>query len=186
MKEHSFNTATITTIGMFTAVLAVLSILQIPMPSGVPITLQTFAVALCGYVLGRKHGTLCILLYLLLGFAGVPVFTGMTGGIGKLVGYTGGFLYGFLFLAFFSGLGSHCKNKVISFGLGIIGLLICHFLGAFHYSIIAQVGFIPAFLLVSVPYLAKDVLSVLGAMLVGAVLRKTLARNGISPQNSED
>ena len=46
MKEHSFNTATITTIGMFTAVLAVLSILQIPMPSGVPITLQTFAVAL--------------------------------------------------------------------------------------------------------------------------------------------
>ena len=47
MKEHSFNTATITTIGMFTAVLAVLSILQIPMPSGVPITLQTFAVALC-------------------------------------------------------------------------------------------------------------------------------------------
>ena len=72
MKEHSFNTATITTIGMFTAVLAVLSILQIPMPSGVPITLQTFAVALCGYVLGRKNGTLCVLLYLLLGFAGVP------------------------------------------------------------------------------------------------------------------
>ena len=55
MKEHSFNTATITTIGMFTAVLAVLSILQIPMPSGVPITLQTLAVAVCGYVLGRKN-----------------------------------------------------------------------------------------------------------------------------------
>ena len=67
MKEHSFDTATITTIGMFTAILAVLSILQIPMPSGVPITLQTFAVALCGYVLGRKNGTLCVLLYLLLG-----------------------------------------------------------------------------------------------------------------------
>ena len=118
MKEHSFSTATITTIGMFTAVLAVLSILQIPMPSGVPITLQTFAVALCGYVLGRKNGTLCVLLYLLLGFAGVPVFTGMTAGIGKLVGYTGGFLYGFLFLAFFCGLGIHLKNKVASFGLG--------------------------------------------------------------------
>ena len=49
MKEHSFDTATITTIGMFTAVLAVLSILQIPMPSGVPITLQTFAVAPVSY-----------------------------------------------------------------------------------------------------------------------------------------
>ena len=156
MKEHSFNTATITTIGMFTAVLAVLSILQIPMPSGVPITLQTFAVALCGYVLGRKNGTLCVLLYLLLGFAGVPVFTGMTAGIGKLVGYTGGFLYGFLFLAFL--------------------------LGAFHYSIIAQITFPAAFLLVSVPYLVKDILSVLGAMLVAVVIRKTLARGGINIQ----
>ena len=178
MKEHSFNTATITTIGMFTAVLAVLSILQIPMPSGVPITLQTFAVALCGYVLGRKNGTLCVLLYLLLGFAGVPVFTGMTAGIGKLVGYTGGFLYGFLFLAFFCGLGLHLKNKVASFGLGVVGLLICHVLGAFHYSIIAPA----AFLLVSVPYLVKDILSILGAMLVAVVIRKTLTRGGINLQ----
>ena len=182
MKEHSFNTATITTIGMFTAVLAVLSILQIPMPSGVPITLQTFAVALCGYVLGRKNGTLCVLLYLLLGFAGVPVFTGMTAGIGKLVGYTGGFLYGFLFLAFFCGLGLHLKNKVASFGLGVVGLLICHVLGAFHYSIIAQITFPAAFLLVSVPYLVKDILSVLGAMLVAVVILKTLARGGINIQ----
>ena len=174
MKEHSFNTATITTIGMFTAVLAVLSILQIPMPSGVPITLQTFAVALCGYVLGRKNGTLCVLLYLLLGFAGVPVFTGMTAGIGKLVGY--------LFLAFFCGLGLHLKNKVASFGLGVVGLLICHVLGAFHYSIIAQITFPAAFLLVSVPYLVKDILSVLGAMLVAVVIRKTLTRSGINLQ----
>ena len=179
MKEHSFNTATITTIGMFTAVLAVLSILQIPMPSGVPITLQTFAVALCGYVLGRKNGTLCVLLYLLLGFAGVPVIPVKTG---KLVGYTGGFLYGFLFLAFFCGLGLHLKNKVASFGLGVVGLLICHVLGAFHYSIIAQITFPAAFLLVSVPYLVKDILSVLGAMLVAVVIRKTLTRSGINLQ----
>ena len=145
MKEHSFNTATITTIGMFTAVLAVLSILQIPMPSGVPITLQTFAVALCGYVLGRKNGTLCVLL-------------------------------------FFCGLGLHLKNKVASFGLGVVGLLICHVLGAFHYSIIAQITFPAAFLLVSVPYLVKDILSILGAMLVAVVIRKTLTRGGINLQ----
>ena len=61
MRKHFFrrkeekmkiSTKTIVTVGMFTAVLAVLSILQIPMPTGVPITLQTFAMALCGYVLG--------------------------------------------------------------------------------------------------------------------------------------
>ena len=80
--------------GMFTAVLAVLSILQIPMPSGVPVTLQTFAVSLCGYVLGARRGTLCVALYLLLGIIGLPVFTGMTAGIGRIFGFTGGFLYG--------------------------------------------------------------------------------------------
>lgn len=179
MENKTLSTQTIAMIGMFTAVLAVLSILQIPMPSGVPITLQTFAVALCGYVLGRRKGTLSILLYLIIGFIGLPVFTGMTGGIGKLFGFTGGFLYGFLFLAFFCGIGSHLQNKVLAVAPGITGLLICHILGAFHYSIIAETGFVPAFLLVSVPYLLKDILSVIGACLAALVLRKSLTHAGI-------
>ena len=171
MKTSS-KTQSIAMIGMFTAVLAVLSILQIPMPSGVPITLQTFAVALCGYCLGKKNGTLCVALYLILGFVGVPVFTGMTAGIGK-------FLYGFLFLAFFCGLGSQLKNHAAGVLFGVVGLLICHVLGAFHYSIIAAIGFGPAFLLVSVPYLVKDVLSVIGALVVALVIKKTLSKSGI-------
>lgn len=180
MKNKTLSTQTIAMIGMFTAVLAVLSILQIPMPSGVPITLQTFAVALCGYVLGSKKGTLSIALYLIIGFIGLPVFTGMTGGIGKLFGFTGGFLYGFLFLAFFCGLGIRLQNKVLAVILGIAGLLICHILGAFHYSLIAETGFVPAFLLVSLPYMVKDVLSVIGAYLVALVLRKSLAHAGMN------
>ena len=162
MKTSS-KTQSIAMIGMFTAVLAVLSILQIPMPSGVPITLQTFAVAL----------------YLILGFVGVPVFTGMTAGIGKLFGYTGGFLYGFLFLAFFCGLGRQLKNHAAGVLVGVVGLLICHVLGAFHYSVIAATGFGPAFLLVSVPYLVKDVLSIIGALVVALVIKKTLSKSGI-------
>ena len=74
------STKTIVTVGMFTAVLSVLSILTIPMPTGVPVTLQTFAMALCGYVLGWKKGTSSTLIYILLGTVGVPVFAGMTGG----------------------------------------------------------------------------------------------------------
>ncbi len=60
------STKTIVTVGMFTAVLAVLSILQIPMPTGVPITLQTFAMALCGYVLGWQSGVAGTLLFIVL------------------------------------------------------------------------------------------------------------------------
>lgn len=179
MKNKTLTTQDLAMIGMFTAVLAVLSILQIPMPSGVPITLQTFAVALCGYVLGRKKGTLCIVLYLILGFVGLPVFTGMTAGIGKLFGFTGGFLYGFLFLAFFCGMGIRCRNQILSVLLGIAGLLICHILGAVHYSFIADCGVVQAFLLVSIPYLVKDVLSVIGAYIAALILRKALAQAGM-------
>ncbi|MDO4261535.1 MAG: biotin transporter BioY [Eubacteriales bacterium] len=187
MKKQTFSTAELTMIGMYTALLAVLSIVQIPMPSGVPITLQTFAVSLCGYCLGRRNGTLCILLYLLLGVVGVPVFTGMTGGVGKLFGFTGGFLYGFLFLAFACGLGSRMKHQMAAAGSGLAGLLICHLLGSFHYSVVAsapdaRVSFAQAFLLVSAPYLVKDVLSVIGALLVSLALKKTLARGGIALQ----
>lgn len=174
MNEKTLSTRSITWIGMFTAILCVLSILQIPMPSGVPLTLQTFAVALCGYVLGTRHGTLSILLYLILGFIGLPVFTGMTGGIGRLFGFTGGFLYGFLFLAFFSGLGSAMKNRAAACALGIGGLLICHAMGAFHYSLVAGCGIGQAFLLVSLPYLVKDVISVVGAYAVSLALHKSL------------
>lgn len=183
MKKQTISTQEIALIGMLTAVLSVLSILQIPMPSGVPITLQTFAVALCGYVLGRRNGTLSIALYLLIGFIGIPVFTGMTAGIGKLFGFTGGFLYGFLFLAFLCGTGIHLKNRLAAVLTGLAGLMICHILGAFHYSIVASLGFPESFLLVSAPYLPKDILSVTGAYLAALLVRKTLAKAGVCLQS---
>lgn len=98
---------------MFAAVLAVMSQIAIPMPSGVPMTLQTFAVALAGAVLGWKLGALSALVYLLLGAAGVPVFSGMSGGLGVLLGKTGGFIFGFIFMALLCGLGAAQKNKGI-------------------------------------------------------------------------
>lgn len=179
MKNQTFSTQAIAMTGMLTAVLAVLSILEIPLPSGVPITLQTFAVALCGYVLGCKRGLLSVVIYLLLGIIGLPVFAGMTAGVDKLVGFTGGFLYGFLFLAFFCGMGIRFRNRILAVLLGLVGLLICHVLGAFHYSIVAELEFVPAFLAVSVPYLVKDTLSVIGAYIAALILRKALRQAGI-------
>ena len=96
--------------GLFAAVLAVLSQLAIPMPGAVPLTLQTFGVALCAYVLGWKLGTLSYLIYFLLGLAGVPVFSNFTGGISKLFGPTGGFLLGFFLLSFGCGIFTHYRR----------------------------------------------------------------------------
>lgn len=175
MKEQ-WNVRSMVMIGMFTAVLAVLSILEIPMPSGVPITLQTFAVALFGYVLGWKRGAACGALYLLIGTIGVPVFAGMSGGISKLLGPTGGFIFGFILLAGLCGVGAVCKNKILSVVAGFLGLAACHLLGAIQFGVVTNTGFVKSLLLVSVPYLIKDGLSVVGAFVVGGVLRKRLAQ----------
>ena len=72
MQSKKISTKTIVMTGMMTAVLAVLSQIQIPMPSGVPVTTQTFGVALCACVLGWKMGTASVAVYLLLGGSGVP------------------------------------------------------------------------------------------------------------------
>ena len=117
--------------GLFAAVLAILSQLAIPMPGAVPLTLQTFGVALCAYVLGWKLGTLSYLVYFLLGLVGVPVFSNFTGGISKLFGPTGGFLIGFFLLSVGCGLFTHyCRTyrmrkneQTLSLLCGILGLL---------------------------------------------------------------
>ena len=88
---------------MFTAVIAVCSIISIPVGE-VPITLQTFAVCISAALLGWKRGTLSVLIYILLGAVGVPVFGGMTGGLGVLAGPTGGYIIGFLPAAVIIGL----------------------------------------------------------------------------------
>ena len=184
MRKHFFrrkeekmkiSTKTIVTVGMFTAVLAVLSILQIPMPTGVPITLQTFAMALCGYVLGWQSGVAATLLYIVLGTVGVPIFAGMSAGPGVLFGYTGGFIFGFIFLTLLCGISVRRKNPAVKIILGVIGLLICHLLGAVQYAVLARASLVA----VSLPYIVKDVISVVGAYLAAIAVRKALYAGNI-------
>ena len=80
-----------------TAVTCILGPLSLPLPfSPVPITLTNFAVFLSIYILGMKYGTISLLIYLALGTIGLPVFSSFSGGLGKLAGPTGGYLFGFV------------------------------------------------------------------------------------------
>ena len=158
--------------GMFTAVLTVLSQIQLPMPSGVPLTLQTFAVALTGYILGWKRGVITVGIYLLLGAVGLPVFSGFAGGPGKLAGPAGGFLFGFLFLAALCGAASVWKNKVIIVLLPAVGLVCCHLFGTFHFQNLMGRTFQEAALLMSVPYFPKDAVSVAAAYLCAKQIKR--------------
>ena len=84
-------------VAMFAVIMAVCSWISVPYV--VPFTLQTFAVFLAVGVLGGKRGTLAVLVYILLGCVGIPVFSGFTGGVGILMGSTGGYIVGFLVAA---------------------------------------------------------------------------------------
>ncbi len=178
MKTHE-QIAAMVQIAMLTAIISVLSIISIPMPTNVPLTLQTFAIALAGYSGGIRKGLPAVGIYLILGAVGVPVFSGMKGGFSVLLGYTGGFLWGFLLMALLCGIGRE-KGKIPCILLGTAGLALCHLCGVLQYTIVAGTPFLQSFLLVSAPYLIKDVLSVLGGCLAAAAVRKGLLRAGIA------
>ncbi len=163
--------------GLMTALIAVCTHLSIPLPGGGPLNLQTFAVALGGFLLGPVYGVLSAAAYLLLGAAGLPVFSGFTGGVGRLFGPTGGFLWGFLLLAAGCGLGKG-KRFPIALCLGLAGLILCHLPGAAWYARCAGVGFVPAALGVSIPFLPKDAASLALALVLAGALEKRKAVRG--------
>ena len=173
------TTAEIVSVGMFAAVLAVLSQIAIPMPTGLPITLQTFAVALTGVVLSWRLGTASTLVYILLGAVGVPVFAEFSGGIQILLNYSGGFIWGFIMMALLCGIGTQIKNKIGGTLLGIVGLFACHLFGVIQFMIVMKMGFLESFLMASAPYLIKDVISVILGFVVGSAIRARLIKAGL-------
>lgn len=91
-------------IALMTAIICVIAPFAIIIPiSPVPISLATFAIYLTIIILGWKDGVISVVLYVFLGFAGAPVFTGFTGGAAKILGPTGGYIIGYIFLAFIEG-----------------------------------------------------------------------------------
>ena len=88
------KTRDLTLIAVFAAVIAVCAWISIP--AAVPFTLQTLGIFLAVGLLGGRRGTISVGVYLLLGAVGAPVFSGFNGGIGYLLGATGGYLLGFL------------------------------------------------------------------------------------------
>ena len=103
----------------------------ISIPTAVPFTLQTFAVFFVLLSLGGERGSLATLVYVLLGAVGVPVFAGFSGGIGVLLGSTGGYIIGFLFtgiiyIIFTKFVSKKIVVKIIAL---VLGLAVCYAFG---------------------------------------------------------
>ena len=98
--------------GIFAGIVTVCSWITVPLPfTQVPINLAVLGVLLAGGCLGSKYGSLSILIYILLGAVGIPVFAGFGAGLGTLAGPTGGYIVGYILCAAIAGLGSVAISK---------------------------------------------------------------------------
>ncbi|POP31685.1 biotin transporter BioY [Lactonifactor longoviformis] len=178
-KIKSLSVKSLTLIGLMTAVTCILGPLSIPLPfSPVPISFTNLAIYLSVFVLGMKKGTVSYIVYLLLGMVGLPVFSGFTGGLGKLAGPTGGYLTGFIFLAIIAGF---CVDK----GSGKLawavpgmaaGTIVCYLFGTLWLCMQANLTFSAGLAAGVIPYLPGDIAKIILASLVGPALRKGVQR----------
>lgn len=155
---------------IFAALLAVCAWLCIPL-GDVVITVQTFGVFLALSLLGGKWGTLSIAIYLLLGAVGLPVFSGFRGGIGSLLGVTGGFLWGFLI----SGLVFWALERFGKVPAMVAGLLACYLCGCGWFRVYSGGGIGYILLRCVVPYLIPDAIKLYLAHTLSRRLSKVIS-----------
>lgn len=160
---------------LFAAIIGVLAQITIPLPL-VPITGQTLAIGLAATILGARYGTLSVVLYLIIGSAGVPVFAEFSGGISKLVGPTGGYLVGFLPSAFLIGLfmektSFNFKNAMIA---NTIGMLVTLAFGTAWLKIAADLSWSAAMAGGFTPFIVVGLIKAGLASWVGVLVRNRL------------
>lgn len=136
---------------LFAALIAICAWISVPV-FDIAFTLQTFAVFLTLGLLGGKRGSAAIFIYLLLGAAGMPVFSGFRGGIGVLAGVTGGYLWGFLAAALLYRL----LERFGKLPAMIAGQLVCYLCGSIWFLLYAGGGLSLILLRCVVPYLIPD------------------------------
>ena len=174
--QPKFRTVDMAYIALFAVMIAVCSWISIP--ATVPFTLQTFGVFLAVGVLGGKRGTLAVLVYLLLGMVGLPVFAGFSGGMGCLLGSTGGYIVGFLFSALVMWAMERLLGKkpwVLALSM-VLGLIVCYAFGTVWFMQVyakptGAIGLWTALGWCVFPYILPDLVKIVLAM----VLCKRLA-----------
>ena len=153
--------------GLLSAVICVCSILAINIGE-VPITLQTFAVCTAAGLLGWKRGSACVLVYVLLGAVGIPVFGGMTGGIGVLTGSTGGYIIGFIFTALIVGFAADKFDRSVPALLisMILGVLVCYAFGTAWFMFLTKLDLMTALSYCVFPFLIFDAIKIVLATVI--------------------
>ncbi len=166
-------------IGIFVVLMMVCSWISIPLT--IPVTLQTFGVFAAVGILGGKRGTLAVLVYILMGAVGLPVFSGFGGGLGSLVGTTGGYIVGFLFSALLMwGMEKMFGRSTLVLGISmVLGLLVCYAVGTIWYMVVyagtsGQIGLMTVLGWCVFPFIIPDAVKIALALMLSKRLSGVL------------
>lgn len=175
-KNTRTNTKNLVLTGMFTAIICVLSQVQIPIQT-IPFSLGLLAVFLTGALLEPRYAFLAVLVYLLLGAVGVPVFANFKGGLQALTGPTGGYLMAYPFVALIISIfyNSFKKYKLIALTSGMFfALLFCYAIGTAWFTLITDNSFIAALNICVFPFVLFDLVKIALSVSLSMVIRKTV------------
>lgn len=171
VKEMAFT-------AIMAAVICVLSPIAVPLAGEVPISLATLAVMLAGALLGRKLGSLSVLIYILLGMAGVPVFANYAAGAGIVFGMTGGYIVGYIPLAYMTGMFREKygkQNMYASAACGaLIGTVILYVLGTAWFIYCTKMPLAGALGACVFPFIPGDLLKIAVVCLLTPRIRPAL------------
>lgn len=180
-KKNKITARELALTGMFAALLAVISQISLPMPTGVPITIQVFGVVLTGAILGSRMGFWAALVYVFIGAAGLPVFSNFHGGIQWIFGLTGGYIWTWPAMAFLCGIrprtGSKHLTTFLSFLFPILGTLLNETVGGLQWAALSgDMSVWAVFAYSMTAFIPKDIVLTILAVLVAVPIRKAVSR----------
>ncbi len=171
------TTKDMTYCALLAAVICVLSPFTIAI-GPVPLSLATFSVYLTATITGAKRSFISTLIYLLLGLAGLPVFSGGAGGLSKFAGPTGGYLIGYLFIAIIGGLFADKTNKIYLIIIGmIIGTAVLYAFGTAWFVKVTESDLSYALSVCVLPFLLPDLVKILVATFAGSMIKSALKKS---------
>lgn len=167
--------------GMFAGLMAIISQISLPMPNGMPITVQVFGATLIGVVLGWRLGLLATITYTMIGAVGMPVFANFRGGVGSLVGPTGGYIWSWPLMVVLCGIrpktGSSSVNTALTLLFSLLGLAITEIIGGLQWAAMAgNMSVSAVFSYAIVAFIPKDIILTIIAVFVGIPMRKVISK----------
>lgn len=167
-------------IGVMTAVICILGPLSIPIGL-VPISFTNLAIFISLYTLGMKKGTISCIIYILIGFIGIPVFSGFSGGPSKLLGPTGGYIVGYLFMALVAGffIDRFFSQRYMCFAGMVIGTSVCYLLGTVWLAYQANMSASAALAAGVIPFIPGDLVKIAVSAYIGPQIRKRLIKTNL-------